>query len=198
MAPLIDPQSIRDALDCDARCLEYRVTNYYLDGATGEFSSVIMGSPRLRFRLYESGPYRFGHLERKRQLTPASTAKEVWPACDVWALLTDVLPWLRGLTLLEPTLEAPLSVLLSDGAGGDFDLPSLRCVGSLAYRRLSCALTNARVTADWDFEPSIVATGTMIVETKCEADASPPETLRRLQLRPLATSKYALLQAVAA
>ncbi len=108
------------------------------------------------------------------------------------------MPWLRGVVLREPAFDEPISVLVTEATIKAFDLSSLRCVGSLAYRRLSCALTNARVTADWDFEPSIVATGTMIVETKCEADASPPETLRRLQLRPLATSKYALLQAVAA
>jgi hypothetical protein len=198
LAPRLEPAAIREALSCGWRCLEYCVSNYYLDGAEGEFSQIALGSPRLRLRLYEAGQYRFGQLERKRQLTAATTQKEVWPAHDVWALLAQALPWLSNLTLREPPPGDPLAVLLSEDATGASDLRTVRCIGSLAYRRLSCARPGARLTADWQFEPPIVAPSTMIVETKCDGGKLEPETLRRLALEPLAASKYGLLRTVAA
>jgi len=195
--PRTDAEAIRRLAGCEANCLQYGVTNHYLDVAEGGFARPAMGSPRLRLRVYESGRFRFGQLEHKRQVSPAHTVKSVWPCEQVWDLLLSAMPWLAVVSIAQPPRDHELAVLLPPVPEPRPEFGSLTYVRSLSYSRVSCAADGVRVTADSGFTPAVVPPDTMIVETK--GDRTLPEpALRALDLNPLAVSKFALLSRVAA
>lgn len=195
--PKADAEAIRRLAGPGANCLTYGVTNHYLDVEGGGFARAEMGSPRLRLRLYEGGGYLFGSLEHKRQVTPERTEKRVWPAEEAWGLLTAAMPWLAGVDLRRPPTGDELSSLVPSFVEDAPAFGSLRHVCSLRYRRVSCLGSELRVTADFDFEPAVVADDEMIVETKGERRLAMP-ALAQLGLRPLTASKFGLLSGVAA
>jgi hypothetical protein len=189
---LTDLRGVCDLAGGGANCLEYGVTNHYLDAAGGGFAMAPMGSPRLRFRVYECGEYRFGHLEHKRQPTPDRTEKDVWPAEQVWDLLLPAMPWLVEEQFQTPPPGHPHAVLTVDCSERGPDLGPLVYVRGLTYRRLSCAGEGMRITADWGFSPAIVPPDEMIVETKGEGTLQ-DAALEALGLRALAVSKFGML-----
>jgi hypothetical protein len=197
LGPRAEVGAIRALAGPGSNCLQYGVTNHYLDVGGGGFALATMGSPRLRLRLYESGAYQFGQLELKRQVSDGLTEKQVWPAEQAWDLVVGAMPWLAHVRLATPPTDDALAVLAGPYEETRTAFDALHYVCSLAYRRVSCAGPALRVTADYDFEPAVVGKDEMIVETKGER-APDGDALSALRLRPLAASKFALLRRVAA
>jgi hypothetical protein len=178
----------------EASCLEYEITNYYLDTPHESFADATAGSPRLRLRLYKADRFVFGQLERKRQTTSHSTEKESWSGGAIWEQLSVVLPELAGVAVREPPAGHPLRVLLRPTSPSDISPREMRWVGTLRYQRVSCASAGFRVTADSCFTPSIVSRHLMIVEGKGATTPVWQNVERAADLKPLTQSKFALLR----
>lgn len=198
LAPKSALCELLQALGPDLSCLTYRVTNHYLDNVDGAFTGTVMGSPRLRLRLYESAQYVWGQLQRKRQVAPSQTEKDCWPAREAWPFVLRAMPWLADVDLDEPSDGHALAVLQHGDEASGLELGEMSYVAALSYRRLSFLAGSMRITADWDFEPRIVAADLLIVETKSEPGNERLPHLERLDLQPLAASKFALMQRQAA
>ena len=114
--PRADAEAIRRLAGCAANCLQYGVTNHYLDVAGSGIARAAMGSPRLRLRIYESGPFCFAQFEHKRQVSAEHTEKSVWPAEQVWDALVGAMPWLADVAMAHPPRSHELAVLLPPDA----------------------------------------------------------------------------------
>ena len=153
-------------------CLDYKVSNFYLDYNTNQYSQTSSNSPRFRLRLYEAEKLCFGNIELKYRLSENDyTYKDIWNIIPYWDNITALIPLLREKQLRLPEKDSAYQVLeASVNSQHVLVLNNISYVDALIYNRLSCNWGKSRITIDSYFSPLIVPENNIILEWKGEHD----------------------------
>lgn len=182
-------------------CLEYKVSNFYLDNKANQYSKTDSGASRFRIRLYEVENFCFGNIELKYSFSTKSnnflTSKDIWDVSQFWDVIVSLIPSLREKQLLLPDAQSPYRILKpTSKTKKTLDLDGVKWIKTLHYSRLSCSYKMFRITVDSQFNPLIIPPTCVIIEWKGTPDKTIWKTIEEYCLiKPCATfSKFTLLE----
>jgi hypothetical protein len=182
-------------LEAAAMPLPYRVTNVYFDDGRETFSQTQPGSPRFRLRLYEAGPWRFGHLELKVMGEEGRTRKRFWRLTDQRHALISLVPFLLEKPLRPAPENSRYGCLVRQARPGMLDMAEMRLLDVLSYLRISFQAGSRRMTLDDEFSPALVPRTSSLLEVKGGMPARERDELRSaFALEDLGESKFSLLR----